>query len=84
MGRVSDIAMDQQQEGVDELLCEIDHWKERAERGEALLANMIDALDNESLQMDSVEIDDSSEYPPHPWHEEWLSYVRTFLEKTKP
>ena len=28
MGKVSDMAMDQQQEGVDELLCEIDHFKE--------------------------------------------------------
>ena len=37
MGRVSDMAMDQQQEGVDELLCEIDHWKDRAEEAERLL-----------------------------------------------
>ena len=37
MSKISDMAMDQQQEGVDELLCEIDHWKDRADKTEELL-----------------------------------------------
>ena len=44
MSKVSDMAMDQQQEGVDELLCEIDHWKERAVEAERLLAWAIPLL----------------------------------------
>lgn len=40
MGRVSDMAMDQQQEGVDVLLCEIDHWKTRADEAARLLATL--------------------------------------------
>ena len=34
------MAMDQQQEGVDELLCEIDHWKGRVIEAEALLEDV--------------------------------------------
>ena len=45
MGRVSDMAMDQQQEGVDELLCEIDHWKGRADEAKAHLDNMLGILE---------------------------------------
>ena len=44
MGKVSDMAMDQQQEGVDELLCEIDHWKGRAAEAELLLQEIREAF----------------------------------------
>ena len=37
MGRVSDMAIGLEEEARDELLCEIDHWKERADKTEELL-----------------------------------------------
>ena len=39
MSKVSDMAMDQQ--SADELLCEIDHWKGRADEAEALLNALV-------------------------------------------
>ena len=37
MGRVSDMAIGLEEAARDELLCEIDHWKERANKAEELL-----------------------------------------------
>ena len=45
MGRVSDMAIGLQ-EGVDELLCEIDHWKERADEAEGLLRVVMQWIEN--------------------------------------
>ena len=42
MGRVSDMAIGLQEDARDELLCEIDHWKERADEFEALLQQVVD------------------------------------------
>ena len=56
----------------------------RADAATDLLAKAVEAIDSGNLQMDSAEIDDSFEYPPHPWHEEWLHYVRAFLAETAP
>ena len=40
MGRINEMLQDGQQGAADELLCEIDHWKERAETAEALLVEI--------------------------------------------
>ena len=41
MGRVSDMAIGLQENARDELLCEIDHWKERAGIAAVLLESII-------------------------------------------
>lgn len=55
----------------------------RADEAEALLRDLVEGLDTGNVQMDSAEIDNDVEVPPHPWHEEWLYHVRTFLEARK-
>ena len=48
MGRVSDMLIGQQEEAADELLCEIDHWKERALRAEWALGLIATVTADES------------------------------------
>ena len=75
------MAIGLQEEARDELLCEIDHWKDRAEGATQKLIEIVGAIDSGNLEMNSTEIDvGDPDIPPHPWHEEWLHLVRAFLE----
>lgn len=46
MGRVSDMLISEQEGAVDELLCEIDHWKDRADEATALLKEALAFLNS--------------------------------------
>lgn len=51
------------------------------EKLRGLLRQAVEAYDGGDLQMSSPDIDGGEDeyndpYPPHPWHEEWLSYAR--------
>ena len=79
MGRMSDKAMDQQQEGVDELLCEIDHLKGRAIEADKLIlegAEWMDAVLSIFADFDVLEISGNS--LPH--LKDQVAVHRAFLE----
>ena len=44
-----------------------------------LLRAIVDAYDAGAVRIESAEITIQDE-PPHPWHEEWLSYVRRLIK----
>ncbi len=49
-----------------------------------LLTELLKAYDEKALEMNSPEIDlGDPEIPPHPWHEEWISYARATIAKHK-
>ena len=85
MGRVSDMAIGLEEEARDELLCEIDHWKERATRhraradeAEALLNALVVACTTGDRTSNGAHIGVSipSKY--------FVEMARAFLDGPKP
>ena len=79
MGRVSDMAIGLQEEARDELLCEIDHWKERVNEAETLLRDCEEYFD----QRADAEYFTDSPAPVGNEEMNMLTAIRAFLETKK-
>ncbi len=69
---------------LDESSGEISAARAIADDAVRLLQQLAETIDSGNVQMSSAEIDPGDpEIPPHPWHEEWLSSVRAFLDRER-
>jgi hypothetical protein len=55
------------------------------ERLRTMLKHIVDIYDSGDLQMSSPDVDGLEDkyndpYPPHPWHEEWISRARDAIK----